>query len=58
MSPVIPFRRRSSLPSFLIVLGTVAAAVIGFAATSFSRRGDNVVPRDGLMTHWAARLTA
>jgi endonuclease YncB( thermonuclease family) len=33
MSPVIPFRRRSSLPSLLIVLGAVAAAVIGFAAT-------------------------
>jgi endonuclease YncB( thermonuclease family) len=33
MSPVIPFRRRSSLPSFLILLGAVAAAVIGFAAT-------------------------
>jgi hypothetical protein len=33
MSPVIPFRRRSSLPSFLILLGAVVAAVIGFAAT-------------------------
>jgi endonuclease YncB( thermonuclease family) len=33
MSPVTPFRRRSSLPSLLIVLGAVAAAVIGFAAT-------------------------
>ena len=33
MSPVIPFRRRSSLPSLLIVLGAVAAAAVGFAAT-------------------------
>ena len=33
MSPAIPFRRRSSLPSLLIVLGAVAAAVIGFAVT-------------------------
>jgi endonuclease YncB( thermonuclease family) len=33
MSPVIPFRRRSRLPSFLFVLGAIAAAVIGFAAT-------------------------
>ena len=33
MSPTIPFRRRSSLPSLPIVLGAVAAAVIGFAAT-------------------------
>ena len=30
MSPVIPFRRRSSLP---IVLGTIAVAVLAFAAT-------------------------
>jgi endonuclease YncB( thermonuclease family) len=31
MSRVIPFRRRSSLPSFLpIVLGAIAVAVIGF----------------------------
>src|SRR5712692_5280962 len=34
MSPVIPFRRRSSLPSFLMVLGAVAVAVIGFVATT------------------------
>ena len=34
MSPVIPFRRRSSLPSFLIVLGAVALAVFAFAATT------------------------
>jgi endonuclease YncB( thermonuclease family) len=33
MSPAIPFRRRSIVPSLLIVLGAVAAAVIGFAAT-------------------------
>jgi endonuclease YncB( thermonuclease family) len=34
MSRVIPFRLRSSLPSFLpIVLGAIAVAVIGFAAT-------------------------
>jgi endonuclease YncB( thermonuclease family) len=31
MSPVIPFRGRSSVPSLLI--GTIAVAVIGFAAT-------------------------
>src|SRR5438874_1037617 len=34
MSPVIPFRRRLSLPSFLIVLGAVALAVFAFAATT------------------------
>ncbi|MGZ5703024.1 MAG: hypothetical protein ACXWIM_19335 [Burkholderiales bacterium] len=34
MSPVIPFRRRSSLPSLLIALGAVAVAVIGFTATT------------------------
>ena len=33
MAPAIPFRRRSSWPSLLIVLGAVAAAVIGFGAT-------------------------
>ena len=34
MSRVIPFRHRSSLPSFLLtVLGAIAVAVIGFAAT-------------------------
>ncbi len=34
MAPVIPFRRRSSLPSFLIVLGASALAVFAFAATT------------------------
>jgi len=34
MSPVIPFRRRSSLPSLLIALGAVAASVLAFAATT------------------------
>jgi endonuclease YncB( thermonuclease family) len=34
MSPVIPFRCRSSLPGLLIALGAVAAAVIGFAAST------------------------
>jgi hypothetical protein len=34
MSRVIPFRRQSSVPSFLLtVLGAIAVAVIGFAAT-------------------------
>ncbi len=33
MSPVIPFRRRSFLPSLLIALGAVAVLVIGFVAT-------------------------
>jgi len=33
MSPVIPIRRQSKLTSLLIVLGVIAAAVIGFAAT-------------------------
>ncbi len=33
MPPVLPFRHRSNLPSLPIVLGAVAAAVIGFAAT-------------------------
>jgi endonuclease YncB( thermonuclease family) len=33
MPPVIPFRRRSSLPSMLIALGAIAVAAIGFAAT-------------------------
>jgi hypothetical protein len=32
-----PFRRRSSLPSLLIVLGAIAAATIGFAATMILR---------------------
>jgi endonuclease YncB( thermonuclease family) len=34
MSPVIPFRRRSRLPSLLIGLGAVAASVLAFAATT------------------------
>ena len=33
MSPLIPFRRRPKLPRLLIVLGAVAAAVVGVAAT-------------------------
>lgn len=34
LAPVLPFPRRSSLPSLPIALGAVAAAVIGSAATS------------------------
>jgi len=34
MAPVLPFPRRSSLPSLPIALGAVAAAVIGSAATT------------------------
>ena len=45
MSRVIPFRHRSSLPSFLLtVLGAIAVAVIGFAATmTFAATDANAV---------------
>jgi len=34
MSPVIPFRRRSSLPNLPVALWAVALAVFAFAATT------------------------